>query len=143
MNLALMNRLRPVTRRLRSIRFWWSMAAAALLLAVAGWMMKGTVDSGRIEGQTLALVLGACFVVAGLIVAAICRFSFRNPREVAGHIENRFPSLNQRLLTALSQKDDQLGYLQQRVIKEARDHSWRVPAREYEAAYRRAISERR
>jgi starch synthase len=25
----------------------------------------------------------------------------------------------------------------------ARDHSWRVPAREYEAAYRRAISERR
>ncbi len=123
MNDALLDRIRPVTRRLRSVRFWYSLAVTAIIAGLAGWMLKRQVDAGEVAGSALAMVLLGIVLGVALITAIVCRFSYRDPRVVAKQIEKRFPSLDQRLLTALSQQDNQLGYLQQRVVKEARDHS--------------------
>ena len=123
MNEALLDRLGPVVRRMRRVRFFRIMSAVLLLIGVIGWLMRLQVESGRVTGSALALSLLGLAMVSAVIVAIVCSLSFRNPRAVAKHIEAKFPTLDHRLLTALSQRDDRLGYLQQRVVKEARDHS--------------------
>ena len=123
MNEALLDRLGPVVKRMRRVRFFRIMAAVLLLIGVIGWLMRLQVESGRVSGSALALSLIGLALVSAVIAAIVCSLSFRNPRAVAKQIEAKFPTLDHRLLTALSQKDNQLGYLQQRVVKEARDHS--------------------
>ncbi|MEM8670314.1 MAG: hypothetical protein AAGG48_22505, partial [Planctomycetota bacterium] len=125
MNQGLLDQIRPVTQKLQRVRFWRVLAAIALVTAVAGWLMKEQVDSGQVVGQTLAAVLLVIAFVSAIFAAIACRYSFRNPRTIAQQIEQQFPSLDGRLLTALSQQDEQLGYLQQRVIGEATDHATR------------------
>ena len=121
MNLALLDRIAPVTSRLRSVRFWRIITIIATLAGVYAFIADRASD--EVGGLNLVLSVGCAFVVACLAAWILCRLSFRNPRAVATRIEDQFPSLQQRLLTALGQQDDTLGYLQQRVIKEARDHS--------------------
>ncbi len=122
---ALFERIRPVTRRLQSLRLWRLVACIALTAGIVGLVIYMREGSGRLIGQQAAVILLMASVACFLVAAVIARLSFRNPRRVATQIENQFPNLKQRLLTALSQRenDSQLGYLQQRVIKEARDHS--------------------
>ncbi len=123
MNDALLDRIAPVTAGLRRIRFWDAFAGIAIVGGVSGWLLRQQVEEGRVAGSTLALVLLGVVAGVAIIAALLCRLSYRDPRDVAKQIEEKFPTLDQRLLTALSQKDNELGYLQQRVIKEARDHS--------------------
>ena len=123
MNEALLERLGPVVRRMRRVRFFRIMAAVLLLIGLVGWLMRLQVENGRVPGSTLAWSLLGLILLSAVITAVVCRFSFRNARSVAKQIEAKFPTLDHRLLTALSQRDNQLGYLQQRVVKEARDHS--------------------
>ncbi len=123
MNESLLHRIRPVGRQFRRLRFWQTWVLIVSIALLAAFWLKSRVDIGDIEGRSAAI--GMTYVLAGIaILAAVaCSFLYRDPRRVARQIENHFPSLDQRLLTALSQRDDKLGYLQQRVIKEARDHS--------------------
>ncbi len=124
---SLAERIDRVSARLRSIRFWWSLAiiaglaAAGLLLLVrlqpsAAWTRRELIS---------AVLVGA--MAATLIAMLVARFSYRNRRKLALRIEQQFPSLNQRLLTALSipqpSAGQPLGYLQQEVIREAYRHS--------------------
>ena len=109
MNEALLDRLGPVVRRMRRVRFFRIMAAVLLLIGVIGWLMRLQVESGRVTGSALALSLLGLALVSAVVVAIVCRMSFRNPRMVAKQIEAKFPTLDHRLLTALSQQDDQLG----------------------------------
>ncbi len=128
MNDSISDRIRPVTRRLRSLRLWRLLGLIALVVGLAG--LGVYVDARGGGGISLgpqlafAMLLGA--VIAFLIAFVASRLSYRDPRLVASQIEDQFPSLKQRLLTALSQSEneEQLGYLQRRVINEARDHSW-------------------
>ena len=123
MNIALNDRLRPVIRRLRRVRFW---------------RMPGGDRVGRCHRRIVDEVASRtrssrwCSIGDGVVGDLRCRWDCRRhhcavelSESSRGRdaVEDRFPSLDQRLLTALSQQDDQLGYLQQRVVKEARDHS--------------------
>ena len=123
MNEALQERLGPVVKRLRRVRFFRIMALVLLVVGVVGWLLRMQVENGRISGSNVATGLLAAVLIGTVLAAIIARLSFRNLRSVAGQIEAKFPSLDHRLLTALSQHDHELGYLQQRVVKEARDHS--------------------
>ncbi|TWT48188.1 hypothetical protein Pla22_51890 [Rubripirellula amarantea] len=118
-NEALGRRIRPVTSRLRKMRFWRTWTVAALALAAIGMLI---LQFASFTPQTFytILVLGITFFAITLVWAAR---SYRDVKGVASRIEKRFPSLDQRLITAVDQRGDELGYLQQKVIREARDHS--------------------
>ncbi|TWU48816.1 hypothetical protein Poly51_47200 [Rubripirellula tenax] len=123
MNESLLHRMRPVTRRLRLMRFWQVWAVFAVVAVAVAWWLKSRAGSGVIDGYGAALTLASIAFGCAVAVAIGCALMYRDPRMVARRIEEKFPALDQRLLTALSQRDDQLGFLQQRVVREARDHS--------------------
>lgn len=126
MNHVLLDWIEPARRRLRSVWFWWSVAAIAAALTLVAialdrWLLSSTwakMAAGRLPG---AMVI--TFLIAALAAWFYVRWRYADPRGVAGRIESRFPELEQRLLTALSQSDQAPGYLQQRVIQEVKDHS--------------------
>lgn len=127
----LRQRLRPVTRSLRQLRFWRISAVVLGVAALAGAATTVPASHGRLAGPAASLVILAA-VACGLLVAAlIARRSFRNERNIALLVEQRYPALRQRLLTAVqlpSRPDDESSYLQQRLIEEAdahgRTHRW-------------------
>jgi len=128
MNRALLDCIAPVTSRLRRVRFWRVIAIVAIIASAYAFAVQRIIDfrplaPDRVSGWPLVLSVVVGFVVASIVAWILCWRSFRNPREVATRIEARFPTLQQRLLTAVGLRDDELGYLRQRVIKEARDHS--------------------
>ncbi len=122
----LLNRINAVTRRLRAVRRWQLGAIVAFTGALIGIALLSYAESHQRSGTELALGLLIGTGILFIIVALLARSSYRNPRQVASQIESRYPDLDQRLLTALSQTEDKqqpLGYLQQRVFKEVRDHA--------------------
>ncbi|MGB7328235.1 MAG: hypothetical protein WBD31_25390 [Rubripirellula sp.] len=123
MNDSLLYRMRPVARRLRVLRFWQLWAVFAIVAAVTAWWLTRQAETGHVDGRTAAITLASIAGAAAFIAAVTCAFLYRDARWIAARIEAHFPSLDQRLLTALSQPDDQLGFMQQRIVKEARDHS--------------------
>ena len=125
MNQGLLDQIRPVMKKMQRIRFWRTLLVIALVTALAGWLMKEQVDAGQVDGKLLALILFAITAGSAVISFLACRLSFRNPRTIAQQIESSFANLDGRLLTALSQEGDDLGYLQHRVIGEAKEHSKR------------------
>ena len=133
MHEALLDRIGPVTQRLRRHRLVWLWAIIAIVASFVGVYLLRLVRNGQLQGTTVAAVLAAGCLVALIVAAFLVRLSYRNPRSVALRIEEKFPDLKQRLLTALSQSTPrqpnsvqpptQLGYLQRRVIQEASQHS--------------------
>ncbi|OUW88541.1 MAG: hypothetical protein CBD74_00305, partial [Saprospirales bacterium TMED214] len=123
MNETLLDRIRPVTKRLRSVRFWRLLSVITFFGAGCAWLLQQEVAAGETSRTQVGRVLLLTILAISLIAYVLCRFSFRNPRAVARQIEQHFPSLDQRLLTALSQRDEELSYLQERVVREAREHS--------------------
>lgn len=123
MNESLLYRMRPVARRLRGLRFWQVWIVAAAVVVGIGLWLRSKAAIGMVDGREAAIALAIGSAIIAVLAAIATRFLYRDPRSIARRIETRFPSLDQRLLTALSQQDSELGYLQQRVVKEARDHS--------------------
>ncbi|HBJ33565.1 MAG TPA: hypothetical protein DDZ51_02155, partial [Planctomycetaceae bacterium] len=123
----LRERLRPVVRTLRGVRFWWITAAVTLLATVAAGSMIGPVRDGRIELQAVVVAVLVVVAVGVALAGVVAAMSFRNQRDIATRLERRFPTLQQRLLTAIelsqSSTGQPLGYLQRRVIDEAHSHS--------------------
>ncbi|MGV3483315.1 MAG: hypothetical protein ACO1RT_02720 [Planctomycetaceae bacterium] len=124
---SLMDRVTAVARRFRSMHFWRLMGSFAVAASLIGWWLLGGVRDGRWSGQQAAAGLSIATLVAGVAAFIFARRSYRNPRWIASKIESRFPSLQQRLLTALSlvplAEKRELGFLQQRVISDAFHHS--------------------
>ncbi|TVP99274.1 MAG: hypothetical protein EA381_10290 [Planctomycetaceae bacterium] len=120
-------RLRPVTRGLRGVRFWWYSVPLASSAALIAWLAIEPVRSGSWAGGAAASLILAGVAVGWLIVIQIVRRSFRCEREVASLIERHFPTLQQRLLTAVELANEPAesrgGYLRRRVFDEAHDHS--------------------
>ena len=122
----LQNQLRPAVARHRRLSLArtlggiWSVAALAAVGLYAWDQSTGAAPSVL----AWALLLGA-----GLTSAwAVSRLNRTEPDtlELARRIEQEHPELQQLLRTALEQKGEAgatLGYLQQRVIREAIDHA--------------------
>src|SRR5260221_1811648 len=135
--------LESVGRRDRQLAVRCALAVVWISLAL---VVCAVIARGRGAGSGVMLLLLP--LVAVLIVAlprAIARVrASRDPLWLGRRIENRFPNLNARLLTALEQRpkspDGELGFLQQSVIGEALEHargnSWTeiVPAGRFRAA---------
>ena len=124
---SVLERVGVVTRRYRQVRFWWAIGSLAAISSIVGWCLLGPVRSGAIPGDQVAIGLLIATAVAAGVALILVRFSYRNPRWVAARIESRFPGLQQRLLTALSQtpsaSGNELSFLQRRVITDAYQHS--------------------
>ena len=120
MNQALHDRIRPVAHRLRSQQFWRIVALVAILATIFTLVVSQFGHQGDRRVVYSVLTGTVVALVCGWI---LCQFSFRDPRAVARRIEQRFPNLEQRLLTAVNLEDSANGYLQQQVIREARNHS--------------------
>ena len=124
---ALLDRIMPVTRRFRSHRLWWFVTMIAVMIGFLAFCAIESARSGQINGWNAAMTFAGIAIVGVVIAWISCRLSYSDPRPIATKIEEKFPSLNQRLLTAISQGEaadgKPLGYLQTRVIREARDHS--------------------
>ncbi len=119
---SLAERIDRVSARLRSIRFWWSLAIIAGLAAAGLLLLVRLQPSAAWTRRELISAVLVGVMAATLIAMLVARFSYRNRRKLALRIEQQFPSLNQRLLTALSipqpSAGQPLGYLQQEVIRE-------------------------
>lgn len=134
----LRQRLRQVTRTLRGVRFWWSLALIVIAASLLARLAMEPVRSGQLDGSTVAASILVAVAAALAAVAVIVRRSFRNEREIAIRIEEHFPSLQQRLLTVVALISEPTGpplnHLQRRVLEEtgahARSHTWTavVPA---------------
>ena len=124
---SLLERIAVVTKRFRAIRFWWSIAIIASIGSVAGYLLRDLVLDGVIIGSHAAMLLLTASAIAAMASFIAVRFSYRNPRWIALRIEQHFPGLQQRLLTALSQPKPatggELGFLQHRVMSDALSHS--------------------
>ncbi|SMP78471.1 hypothetical protein SAMN06265222_12621 [Neorhodopirellula lusitana] len=124
----LRQRLQQVARRFRQRQWWWGVAAISLITAIVGVAMLPKVTMGETDATMTVLVLLGTAVVLSLVALVISARSYRDPTPVARRIESKFPSLQQRLLTAISvsnNPDAEVGYLQQQVLREACDHSER------------------
>jgi hypothetical protein len=128
---SVLDRVGVVTRRFRAIMFWWALAIIAAVTSVLGIWLQIQARSGELPvglpAPRLAMALVLVTAVGAILASYLVRFTYRNPRGIAERIESRFPGLQQRLLTALSQSPDSneqpLGYLQRRVITDAFRHS--------------------
>ena len=124
---ALLDRIDAVAQRFRTRRMWWMIAMVGFVIAFLAFCGVDSARNGRVDGISAATWLGVAGLVGCVVALVTSRNSYRNPRSIATKIEATHPSLNQRLLTALEQRESKsgepLGYLQTTVIREARDHA--------------------
>ncbi|GAA5507007.1 hypothetical protein [Novipirellula caenicola] len=126
METTLRKRLHQVASRFQERRLGWLLALIAIVFAGLAWSLLPAARAGQIMGSQTAVVLLGVASLSMLIAWLVTRRSFSDPRSIASKIESKFPSLQQRLLTAVSlttRQEKSSSYLQQRVIREACDHS--------------------
>lgn len=108
-----------VANRFRTVHF-------AKLLAVC-WLIIAVAAIGLSQLGTLPQLNGWYFLAAIGVIACLwvgCKFSYRDRRWIANRIEEQFPSLKQRLVTAI--QTEQLStssYLSRALVDETINHS--------------------
>ncbi|EGF26939.1 hypothetical protein [Rhodopirellula baltica] len=126
----------PVIRRMRRLRFWQSLGwlAWTITLIVLLWLVWTQRPLAFLSSMTLStsslstsVAIVSTLVIAILACLIAARLRIRNIQSVARKIEHRYPDLDQRLITAV---DDSVAkqpdnYLNQRVMREAREHARR------------------
>ena len=126
----------PVIRRMRRLRFWQSLGwlAWTITLIVLLWLVWTQRPLAFLSSMTLSTssLSTSVAIVSTLVIAMVAcliaaRLRIRNIQSVARKIEHRYPDLDQRLITAV---DDSVAkqpdnYLNQRVMREAREHARR------------------
>ena len=123
---ALKKRLECLGNRQRQLRFWSELTAAWTVAAFVGLVLAFVQRQNGWNSDLILLVIG--FLAVCLAGAVLVRSSRRriDLRQIARQVEARHPELEGRLLTAIQQEprpEGELGYLQQRVIREAFQHS--------------------
>jgi len=123
----LLERLRPVSRSLRVVQFWRLAASVLVIITLVAWTWASSIRDGRVSSEAAITALLVLSLFGIMVVGLVAARSFRNFGEIAARVERRFPSLQQRLMTAIDlvngNTDQPLGYLQRRVIEEAFSHS--------------------
>ncbi|WP_417745101.1 hypothetical protein [Rosistilla oblonga] len=126
MDARLKDLLESVASRLRRQRLLWLLAAVWLATAFVALSLLWQVRSGELSANVALGVAAA--TLGGLLVAAcaLSLCSFRDSKAVAARIEAYFPTLRQRLLTAVDQRpadiNTPMNYLQTAVIDETLHH---------------------
>ncbi len=141
----LRRQLEEVARRHRRVRAATWLAAAWVVLATFGAILLSLNRSLGVYFRGEPLVFAALGVTVTVILLWLSWRAARDPRWLARRIEDRFPQLDARLLTAIEQvpelPDGRYGYLQQELIQEALSHGYRhdwrrsLPAWRYATAF--------
>ncbi|MHB9006123.1 MAG: coiled-coil domain-containing protein, partial [Limisphaerales bacterium] len=125
MDPLLASRLQPLAARLRRLRFWSQLAAAWVLVGVAG---LGLLALNRLAAWPVAWALP---VLGGLAFVVGCALLWRHRRrepdwhQLALLVDQRHPELNGVLLTAAQAPRtgrSRSSYLQERIVLEALEH---------------------
>src|SRR4051812_17366237 len=125
--------LETIGQRDRQLALRWVLAALWLSLAliVVAIVARGRGASGAVVLFALPLIAVVAFALPYLFAR---RRAARDSVALGPRIEERFPVLNARLLTALEQRPatagGELGFLQQSVIGQALDHARAHPWQE-------------
>jgi hypothetical protein len=127
MDTRLQHRLYLVAKRLYLFQLGWSLAAIWLLAVLAGWgLLQVARESGMPKGAVW-IWLGVTAAVSLLSILLIKR-RYRDLTQIAARVEQEFPALNQRLITAVNLRphapNGNFGYLQRTVISEAIRHDF-------------------
>src|SRR5687767_6150491 len=104
MDERLQEHLRAVARRYRLLRLWRSLAVVWLVAAVLGGILLWLKTRTAWPIESDVSVLAAGVVLLAVAMASIAVLSFRDPRWAAHRIERRFPDLEERLITAITQR---------------------------------------
>jgi Zn-dependent protease with chaperone function len=152
MDHTIARRLNGLLRRFRLFRMLWSLTIVWIVVAIVGYLMLGY--GKQVNGLPSHYVQGwiAAFGIGTLGCWWYARIKLRDLRSVAELIESRFPSLEQRLTTAVelrpTEENGRFTYLQRSVISEALVHDVRnewdslVSMRRNRGACRLAIADR-
>ncbi len=129
MDHTIARRLNGLLRRFRLFRMLWSLTIVWIVVAIGGYMLLGY--GKQVNGLPSQYIQGwiAAFVIGTLGCWWYARIKHRDLRSVAELIESRFPSLEQRLTTAVelrpAEENGRFTYLQRSVISEALVHDVR------------------
>lgn len=121
---SLDRRLRHVRSRFQSHRFAWLLLGFWIAVTAAtqsGWLPGWSWDA--IVRPQFLWTWGIVLAIAALLWLA-SRLSFRDRREMAQRIEVAYPSLQQRLITALEPRSESISpFLQRQLVEESVKHA--------------------
>ncbi|MFN7730770.1 MAG: DUF4175 family protein [Pirellula sp.] len=121
---SLDRRLRHVRSRFQSHRFAWLLLGFWIAVVAAtqfGWLPGWSWDA--LTRPQFMWSWGILLAIAILLWLA-SRLSFRDKREMAQRIENVYPSLEQRLITALEPRSESTSpFLQRQLVQESVKHA--------------------
>ncbi len=117
--------LSHVTGRVQRYRFAWNLTLFWILatLVVVGLLLNGELPKADARGAWFGIfAIGAVALVATAWL--ISRRQVGDRRSIASKIESKFPSLQQRLLTAVGfPPNESLGYLRRSLVDETIHHA--------------------
>lgn len=119
--------LTRVAKRFRRVRLAWLLSAAWISLSIILALLAyaGVLPSLRmwLNDPKNLLWVGLAFFSVLTVLWAICQFTYRDYQWIAARIEDRYPSLKQRLITVSqpTQEGESI-YLRRSLIKETIQH---------------------
>ena len=127
MDTRLQHRLYLVAKRLYLFQLGWSLALVWLLAVVAGYGLLQVAQQSGLPKSVIWTWLGLT-AAATLATMLLLKLRHRDLTQIASRLEDQFPALNQRLITAVSLRPNasngKFGYLQRSVISEAIRHDF-------------------
>ena len=106
---------------------WRSLALVWLFVACVGAILLLLKTQGAWPQSISMWFLVPVAAVIVAVVVAVVHASFRDAQSIAQRVENTFPDLRQRLVTAIAQRpkapNGQLGFLQRTVVEETLHHA--------------------
>lgn len=126
-DIALKSRLEPVARRQRQLRFGYRMALCWTAAALLGLGLIALERKGVLVLPFALQAIALLGVVSALVTIIRSRRAVTDWRRAAVRVEECYPDLKGLVLTAVQQQADpagELGYLQDRLVRNAVLHSW-------------------
>lgn len=124
MDTRLKIRLHRVARRLRTLRWGWSLTRAWFVALVIGILLMLAKQQGLIQLADIHWWWIGAVAALSLIISVLAIRRYRDLENIAKHIESSFPGLDNRLVTATEIKptEGRFGFLERSVIAEAIRH---------------------
>lgn len=127
MDLHISRQLNQVIRRLVRLRRWWALSWLWSVIALTSAILVMTLPAGD-QAVVVSNVLLGCALLGSLWLLRPRRVSEQERLATTRLIEQRWPGLDQRLLTVIEQSPagpvGSFSYLQQELATEVRSHSY-------------------